>query len=80
MGAGSRLSVNPFRKISRPLWLIWVTMLTFMWLWYQSSGRTELELQRTNNMLELQYHEMMWSEETFEQYCAENPEGCEVLQ
>ena len=38
-----------------------------------------LELNRINNMLELQYHEMVWEDDTFEAYCEENPEGCEVL-
>ena len=39
-----------------------------------------LELKRINNMLELQYHEMVWTDETFDDYCEENPEGCEITQ
>ena len=39
-----------------------------------------LELERANNMLELQYFEMEWSDETFDQYCQENPDDCEITE
>ncbi len=42
--------------------------------------RSMLELRRINTNLENIYNEMPWADETWEAYCAENPEDCEVLE
>jgi hypothetical protein len=72
--------LNSDERPTVELLLIWATLLFGFALVVERLDVLVLEAQRSNTWLELQYSEMEWSDETFEAYCAEFPENCEITE
>ena len=63
------------------VFLLGVWFLTWSAIKVEERAHREAELvefDRINNMLELQYFEMEWSDEAFDAWCEEHPEDCQT--